>query len=93
MKERKTKGPQTPPSIRSMGCCKVESLVSVDGRGQMVLPKEIREKAHIRAGDKLAVVTWEKNGQVCCLSLVKSEDFGSLVKDMLGPMMKEISRK
>jgi len=25
------------------GCCRVESIVSVDERGQMVLPKEIRE--------------------------------------------------
>ena len=25
-------------------CCKVEAMVSVDERGQMVLPKEIRDK-------------------------------------------------
>ena len=24
-------------------CCKVEALVSIDDRGQMVLPKELRE--------------------------------------------------
>ena len=35
-----------------MSCCKVESIVSVDERGQMVLPKEIRERAKIGAGDK-----------------------------------------
>ena len=45
-----------------MGCCKVESVVSVDERGQMVLPKELRDKANIRAGDKLAVVGMEKDG-------------------------------
>jgi len=75
-----------------MGCCKVESLISVDERGQMVLPKEIREKAGIQAGDKLAVVTWEKEGEVCCISLVKVEGITEMVKDMLGPMMKEILR-
>ena len=32
-------------------CCKVQAVVSVDERGQMVLPKEIREKAGIKAGD------------------------------------------
>jgi AbrB family looped-hinge helix DNA binding protein len=37
----------------------VESIVSVDERGQMVLPKDIREKAKIRPGDKLAVVSME----------------------------------
>jgi AbrB family looped-hinge helix DNA binding protein len=71
--------------------CKVESLVSVDERGQMVLPKEIRDKANIRAGDKLALVSWEKDGRVCCISLIKAEDFGGMVKGLLGPMMKDMA--
>jgi AbrB family looped-hinge helix DNA binding protein len=74
----------------ALGCCRVESLVSVDERGQMVLPKEIREKANIRAGEKLAVISWEKNGQVCCISLIKAEDLMEMVKGLLGPMMKDI---
>ncbi len=73
-----------------IGCCRVESLVSVDDRGQMVLPKEIREKANIRAGEKLAVISWEKNGEVCCISLIKAEDLMEMVKGLLGPMMKDI---
>jgi AbrB family looped-hinge helix DNA binding protein len=74
-------------------CCKVEALVSVDERGQMVLPKEIRDKAKIRAGDKLAVISWEKDGEVCCISLVKAGDFTEMVKGLLGPMMNEIITK
>lgn len=77
----------------STSCCKVEALVSVDDRGQMVLPKDIREKANIRAGDKLAVTCWEKDGKVCCISLTKVEDLTEMVKDMLGPMMKDILQK
>ncbi|MCZ7357567.1 MAG: HgcAB-associated protein [Candidatus Methanoperedens sp.] len=73
-----------------MGCCKVEALVSIDDRGQMVLPKEIRDKANIHAGDKLALVSWEKDGKVCCISLIKSEGLAEMVKNMLGPLMKEI---
>ena len=73
--------------------CKVEAVISIDDRGQMVLPKEIRDKANIRAGDKLAVVTWEKGEKVCGISLVKAEDFGEMVKDLLGPVMKEIIGK
>jgi AbrB family looped-hinge helix DNA binding protein len=73
-----------------MSCCKVESVVSVDDRGQMVLPKDVREKAGVHVGDKLAVVSWEKKGKVCCISLVKVEDMTAMVRDMLGPMMKEI---
>jgi AbrB family looped-hinge helix DNA binding protein len=74
----------------ALGCCKVQSLISVDERGQMVLPKEMRDKANIRPGDKLALISWEKDGKVCCISMVKAEDFGDMVKGLLGPMMKEI---
>jgi AbrB family looped-hinge helix DNA binding protein len=73
-----------------MGCCKVESLISVDERGQMVLPKELRDKAKIRAGDKLVVTSWEKDDEVYCISLIKVENITEMVKDMLEPLMKEI---
>ena len=75
----------------ALSCCKVESLISVDERGQMVLPKEIRDKANIKAGDKLALISWEKDGKVCCFTLIKADDFGGMVKEMLGPMMKEMA--
>lgn len=78
------------PTDRGIGCCKIESVISVDDRGQMVLPKEIREKARIGAGDKLAVISWEKDGEVYCISLIKAEDFTEMVKGLLGPMMKDI---
>jgi AbrB family looped-hinge helix DNA binding protein len=76
-----------------MSCCKVESIVSVDERGQMVLPKEIREKAKIKAGDKLAVVSMEKDGTICCLSLIKVEELEGMVKSMLGPVMDEVLKR
>ncbi len=78
------------PACGQMSCCKVEALVSVDERGQMVLPKELREKAEIRTGDKLALVSWEKDGKVCCFTLIKADEFGVMVKGLLGPMMKEV---
>ncbi len=78
------------PTYKGTGCCKVESVISVDDRGQKVLPKEIRDKARIRAGDKLAVISWEKDGKVCCISLIKAEDIAEMVKGLLGPMMQEI---
>jgi antitoxin PrlF len=73
-------------------CCKVESVVSVDERGQMVLPKELREKADIKAGDKLAVVTWGQNDGIMCLALVKVDDLSNMVRQMLGPVFKEMSK-
>lgn len=62
----------------------------MDDRGQMVLPKELREKANIRAGDKLAVTCWEKDGKACCISLTKAEDLTNMVKAKLGPGMGKI---
>lgn len=78
---------------RAIGCCKVDSVISVDDRGQMVLPKDLRERAGISAGDKFAVVSWEHEGRVCCISLIKTQDFAGLVKNMLGPMMQELGEK
>lgn len=75
------------------GCCRVESVVSVDDRGQMVLPKEVRDKAKIRPGDRLALVSMEKNGQICCLSLIKVEALEDMVKTVLKPVMDEALKK
>jgi len=78
------------PANTKTSCCRVEAIVSVDERGQMVLPKEIREKAGIRAGDKLAVTCWEKNGEICCISLIKAEELAEMVKGILGPVIQDI---
>jgi AbrB family looped-hinge helix DNA binding protein len=78
------------PTCERMSGCKVDALINVDERGQMVLPKEIRDKAGIHTGDKLALVSWEKNGKVCCFTLIKADEFGDMVKGLLGPMMKEM---
>jgi antitoxin PrlF len=74
-------------------CCKVEAIVNIDERGQMVLPKEIRDKAGILPGDKLAVVAMQKDGKTCCISLIKAETLTGMVKDMLGPVMEEVLKK
>ena len=77
----------------AFGGCKVESLVTVDDRGQMVLPKELRDKAGIKGGDKLAVIGWEKEGKVCCLSLIRAEELSTMVKGVLGPLMGDMLPK
>ncbi len=70
--------------------CRVESMISVDERGQMVLPKELRDKANIKAGDKLALITWEKDGEVCCISLIKAGYLAERVAEFLGPVMSSL---
>ena len=77
---------------KSSSCCKVESLISVDERGQMVLPKDLREKANIKPGDKLAVISWEKDGATCCFTLIKADSLAGGIRDILGPMMQDLSK-
>jgi len=90
MAKKPGKGSCSGPALGEMSCCHVEALIGVDERGQMVLPKEVRDKADIHTGDKLALVSWRKNGKVCCFTLIKADEFGDMVKGLLGPMMKEV---
>ena len=78
------------PGGSGISCCRVESIISVDERGQMVLPKELRARANIKAGEKFAVTSWEKDGEVCCITLTKVDQLAEMVKGTLGPLMKEI---
>ncbi len=76
--------------VGGMSCCRIEAVVSVDDRGQLVLPKEIRDKAAIKAGDKLALILHGSGNDACCISLIKTEGLAEGIRTMLGPMVKEI---
>jgi AbrB family looped-hinge helix DNA binding protein len=69
--------------------CKIDAVVTVDAKGQIVLPKDLRVKADISANDKLAVIAVEREGNVCCIVMVKADALGSTVKCMLGPILSE----
>ncbi|NMB78662.1 MAG: AbrB/MazE/SpoVT family DNA-binding domain-containing protein [Methanomicrobiales archaeon] len=97
MAPRKTDDTTAKSKDASCGCscntgCRVEAVLSVDERGQMVLPKDVREKAGIRTGDKLALISWEKDGSICCLALMKADNLNSMVKDILGPLLNDQGR-
>ena len=51
-------------SAKQKKCCQVEAVVSIDERGQILLPKDLRAKADLNPGDKLAVVTAEDRGNI-----------------------------
>ncbi len=74
-------------------CCRVEAVVTVDSRGQVVLPKQLRSLAGIRTGDKLAVVSMRDSGRVCCLSLIKVEELAGTVREILGPVARELTNQ
>ncbi|TXT58942.1 MAG: AbrB family transcriptional regulator [Promethearchaeota archaeon] len=71
--------------------CNVEAIVSVDSKGRILLPSELRQKGNVNSDDKFAVVSWKKNGDICCFSLIKVNYLGNMVRNFLGPMMKELT--
>ena len=81
----------TKAGVQRGGCCNVEAVVTVDARGQIVLPKELRDQAGISSGDKLAVVSMMSGGRVCCLSLMKVQELAGTVREILGPVARELT--
>lgn len=77
----------------AMCCTGVEALVTIDERGQMVLPKELRDRANIKGGDKIAIIAWQRGGEICCLSLVKAESIKPIVSGLLHIVGEDIAGK
>jgi len=73
-----------------MKCCGVEAIVTVDSKGQIVLPKDVREKIKLKPNDKLAIISCGSGDETCCLIMVKAENLGSSVKSFLGPILREV---
>jgi len=62
----------------------------MDAKGQVVLPKDLREKANFMPNDKIAVVACENEGNVCCILMVKAEKLVGAVSKTLSPLLKGI---
>lgn len=77
-------------SRASESCCSVGAIMSVDSRGQLLLPKELRKKCGIVAGQKMAAICVEKGGRVCCLMLVKAGELNDVVKVRVAPALGEL---
>ncbi len=74
----------------SCGCCKVDAVVTLDSKGQIVLPKDLRERAGLKPNDKIALIASEKDEKVCCIMLIKVEALGQAVNKTLGPLLKGV---
>jgi antitoxin PrlF len=73
--------------------CRIDAVITMDQKGQIVLPKDLREKANIKPNEKLAVVACEKDGEVCCIMLVKADRLVGAVTKALGPLLKAVTGK
>lgn len=91
--KRKLEKLDTNGSEHKTKCCKMESIISIDDRGQMVLPKDIRDSADIQAGNKFAVISWEKDGQLYCISLMRVEQLTDSLKNILLPLLRDFEGK
>lgn len=75
-------------AVSKENSCRVEAVVGIDARGQMILPKELRDKAGIKPGDKLVLSSWLKDGSVCCITITKAEQLVDVIRATVGPVEK-----
>jgi hypothetical protein len=47
----------------------------------------------MKPNDKIAVVACEKDGEVCCIMMVKAEKLVGAVTKTLGPLIKGLTNK
>jgi antitoxin PrlF len=73
--------------------CRIDAVISMDAKGQIVLPKDLREKANLKPNEKIAVVACEKDGEVCCIMMLKAEKLQGAVTKTLGPLLKSVTKQ
>jgi AbrB family looped-hinge helix DNA binding protein len=65
-------------------CCHIEGVVQVDAKGQIYLPKSLRELMNIKKNDKLTVVVMRSGGKASSISLFKADKLDDTVKSIIG---------
>jgi len=77
-----------------MKTCKVtriEAVLTVDNKGQILLPKDLRDRGNIQTGDKLvAIAGTDEKGEICCIILVKAELLDKGIRETIGPLLREV---
>ena len=70
----------------------IEAVVSCDERGQLVLPKDLRRRLGIAAGEKLALMNFKTSDDDFCLTLIKAEALNNLIKEYLKPVVQQMKK-
>jgi len=73
--------------------CTINSILTIDAKGQIILPKDLREKANFKPNDKLAIVTCEKDGDICCIMMIKAEKLADAITKTLNPLRKAVTNQ
>lgn len=75
---KKTTSEGKGPQYRLAECCQMRAVITIDKRGQMVLPKKLRDEIGIKAGDRLAVLSLGLKNSYS-LILTKVNDVSNMV--------------
>ncbi len=69
------------------GCFEIEAIVSFDERGQLVLPKDLRKKFDLKAGEKFLLISCTNAEGLCCFSMVKTNAVNGIIGKSISPMI------
>jgi len=85
-----TKGTQPEESTGSDSQSrKVEAILAIDARGQILIPKDVREQAQMNVGDKLALISNNHEGKICCLYLIPVNDLSIRTTELMHHILSE----
>lgn len=77
--------------MKTCKATRIEAVLTVDNKGQILLPKDLREKVNINTEDMLVVIAGcDENGEICCLILVKADLIDEELRSILSPMLKGV---
>lgn len=64
------------------------AVVTVDARGQLVLPADVRKKLGLKGGEKFALVPCSSTTCPSAMTLIRVEELGSALEGLLGPLLR-----
>jgi len=69
----------------------IDAIVTLDDRGQIVIPKDVRKSLNFNPGDKFTLMTCnDSKGNLCCITLLKVDQLRGMVQKVLSPVFSEI---
>lgn len=81
---------QTCKSDGNPATCQIEAVLSIDSRGEIMIPKDFRKRANIQDGDKLALLSWMNRDEICCLALIRADNLSSGGSGLMHSLLADI---
>lgn len=68
----------------------LSAVVTVDARGQLVLPAEIRRRLGLKGGEKFALIPCGSAACPSALTLIRVDELGKALQGILGPLLRSV---